>query len=58
MDKIDKLEYEAKQRLKWFINGYLNHYLGRMFYKMSTERICELYNVELEYFRPWIKITK
>ena len=44
-------EYEAKQRLKWFIDGYFIHCLGSLFSKMSTERICELYNVEMSYFR-------
>lgn len=50
----DKAEYEAKKRLEWFINGYEQHNLGNNFKNISTERICELYNVELKYFRPWI----
>lgn len=58
MSEINKMEYEAIQRLKWFINGYFNHCLGNLFHKISTERICELYNVELEYFRPWMKTIK
>ena len=48
-------EYEAKQRLKWFIDGYFIHYLGSLFSKMSTERICELYNVEMSYFKKEIE---
>ena len=44
-------EYEAKQRLKWLIEGYFIHCLGSLGSKMSTERICELYNVEMSYFR-------
>jgi len=44
-------EFEAKQRLKWFIEGYFIHCLGSLFKDISTERICELYNVELSYFR-------
>lgn len=50
MDK--ELEYEAIKRLEWFIEGYFIHYLGDLFRKIPTERICELYNVELQYFRP------
>ena len=50
--KINNMrEFEAKQRLKWFIDGYFIHNLGSLFSKISTERICELYNVELSYFR-------
>jgi len=48
------MEYEAIQRLKWFIDGYYINNLGSLFTKLTTERICELYNVELKYFRPWI----
>ena len=51
---LDKMEYEAIQRLKWFIDGYYINNLGSLFTKLTTERICELYNVELKYFRPWI----
>jgi hypothetical protein len=55
---LEKLEYEAKQRLEWFITGYFVHCLGRHFSKTTTETICERYNVELDYFRPWIKKDK
>lgn len=48
---IEKLEYEATQRLKWFLDGYFIHGLGKLFSKISSERICELYNVELNYFK-------
>ena len=48
---IEGLEYESRMRLKWFIDGYFNHCLGwRLFSQITTERICELYNVELTYF--------
>ncbi len=46
-------EYEAKKRLEWFIDGYFIHCLGSSFANLTTERICELYNVELDYFRPY-----
>ena len=54
ISEIDKIEYEGLKRLEWFIDGYNTHCLNSLFTKMSTERICELYNVELKYFRPWI----
>jgi hypothetical protein len=44
-------EYEAQQRLKWFIDGYFIHCLGSLFSKISTERICEIYNIDLDFFR-------
>lgn len=54
MNQVDalteKLEYESKQRLKWFLDGYFIHCLGELFSKIPTKRICELYNFELEYF--------
>lgn len=46
-----EVEYEARQRLKWFIEGYFIHCLGSSFKNISTERICELYNVEPNYFK-------
>ena len=50
--KINNMtEFEAKQRLKWFIDGYFIHNLGSLFSNISTERICELYNIDLSYFR-------
>ncbi len=44
-------EFEAKKRLEWFLNGYFIHNLGKLFKTISTERICELYNVDLSYFK-------
>lgn len=44
--------YEARQRCNWFIDGYFKHGLTpELFSKMSTESICEIYNVEIDYFR-------
>jgi hypothetical protein len=44
--------YEAYQRVKWFIYGIDIHGLSpELFAKIPTERLCELYNVELTYFR-------
>lgn len=48
---IEQLEYESIQRLKWFLDGYfINGLGGGLFTKISTERICELYNVDKSYF--------
>ena len=55
MTTIDKKIHEATKRLEWFINGRFIHCLPpSMWANITTERIVELYNVELEYFRPWI----
>lgn len=47
---MTELEYESVQRLKWFLDGYFIHGLGSLFSKISTKKICELYNVEKSYF--------
>ena len=45
--------YEALKRLEWFINGFFIHGLsGEMMSKLSTEQICEIYNVDISYFKP------
>jgi len=50
---IDEQLYEANQRMKWFINGYFIHCIpSHMWFNLKTERIVELYNVDMEYFRP------
>ncbi len=44
--------FEAKQRCFWFIDGLGKHGLTvELFSQMSTETICELYNVDINYFR-------
>lgn len=44
--------FEAKQRLKWFIEGYGIHGLdGKLMSSLSTERICEIYNIDINYFK-------
>lgn len=49
---VEAALYEARQRCFWFINGYFQHGLtSELFSKMSTERICEIYNVDMEYFK-------
>jgi hypothetical protein len=50
---LDDMVYEAKARLRWYINGIGQHGLSsNLFANLSTERIVEIYNVEMEYFRP------
>lgn len=52
MNEIDKIIYEYTKRIEWFIGGIGIHGLTpELFSKISTERLCELYNVELSYFR-------
>lgn len=49
---INEEIYEAQQRLTWFIYGIGIHGLPpELFSKISTERLCELYNVELNFFK-------
>ena len=49
---IDKMIFEAQQRLSWYINGIGIHGISpELFSKMPTERIVELYNVEMSFFR-------
>lgn len=46
--------HEARQRCFWFIDGYFMHGLSvELFAKMSTETICEIYNVDIRQFRPY-----
>lgn len=56
---LEKLEatwsdeaYEALQRVRWFVRGIGIHGLSpEIFAKIPTERLCELYNVEMTYFK-------
>ena len=50
---FDLLEYEIRQRMKWFLDGYFTHNIGGNMSTTSTERICELYNVDMSFFRPF-----
>jgi hypothetical protein len=50
---IDEMVYEAKARLHWYIDGIGQHGLSsELFSSLSTERIVEIYNIEMKYFRP------
>lgn len=50
--EIEDMIYESQKRLHWFIYGIGIHGLTpELFSKISTERLCELYNVELEFFK-------
>jgi hypothetical protein len=49
---IDKMIYEAQQRLSWYINGIGIHGLSpELFSRLSTERIVEIYNIEMSFFK-------
>ena len=55
ISQIDKMEYEALQRLNFLIDGYFIHNLGGgLFTKLSTEEVCKTYNVDIKFFRPWL----
>lgn len=44
---------EAQRRIEWYIDGYHLHCIPHTLFKnMPTERIVELYNVDMTYFRP------
>jgi hypothetical protein len=49
---VDAALYEARQRCFWYIDGYFLHGLSvELFSGLSTERICEIYNVDIQYFK-------
>ena len=49
---LDESIYEAKQRCFWFIDGYGKHGLSvELFNQISTETLCELYNIDINYFK-------
>jgi hypothetical protein len=44
--------YEAKQRCFWFIDKYETHGLSPDTFSMiSTEMLCDLYNIDINYFK-------
>jgi hypothetical protein len=52
MNEIDKIIYEHTKRIEWFIGGIGIHCLSpELFNNLSTERLCELYNVDLNHFK-------
>jgi len=49
---LEELFYEAKQRINWYIDGIGIHCLSwDSFNRLSTERIVEIYNVDMSYFK-------
>lgn len=53
---IDRIVFEHERRIKWFLAGQGIHGLSpKLFSGLSTERLVELYNVEMVYFKPWTK---
>lgn len=48
----DAIVYETKQRVRWYIDGIGIHGLSpKLFSGITTKRLCELYNVELSFFK-------
>lgn len=51
-ESLEAWAYELKQRIKWWCDGINIHCLSLdVFWKTPTERICELYNVDLSFFK-------
>jgi len=51
---LEESLYEAKMRCEWFINGYGLHGLTAEEFKyLSTNRLCELYNIDISYFKKY-----
>jgi len=49
---IDDLFFESKQRLNWYIQGIGIHGLTPdLFSKLTTKRLCEIYNIDKKYFK-------
>lgn len=49
----------AQRRINWWVDGMFIHGIpSNLFAKMPTERIVELYNVEMSYFKPNKNNTK
>lgn len=48
---IGKLD-ELKKKFEWFINGMFIHCLPIRHVGIPSERICELYNVDISFFKP------
>ena len=43
--------YKARQKLKWLTGGWFIHCIPTyMWSDLTAERICELYNVDMDYF--------
>lgn len=50
---IEQFNYECEKRFEWWLAGICTHGISaESFAKMSTERIVQLYNVEMIFFRP------
>lgn len=48
---LEQITYEATQRVNWFVRGIGIHGLSaELFSNLPTERIVEIYNVEISHF--------
>jgi len=51
-DFYDSLAFECEKRVEWFVRGINRHCLSpEVFSIIPTETLCDMYNVELEYFK-------
>lgn len=49
---LNEWRFEQKKRLEWWCSGINIHCIPfYLFINISTDRLCELYNVELNYFK-------
>ena len=49
---LNEWRFEQKKRLEWWYSGINIHCIPfYLFINISTENLCELYNVELNYFK-------
>lgn len=50
-EQLDIVFYKVSQKLKWLINDQFVHCIpSYLWFGLTPERICELYNVEMSYF--------
>lgn len=48
---IEQMIFETERRIQWYIDGIGIHCLSpELFLGLTTKRITELYNVEMNYF--------
>lgn len=52
VEALEAWKYELSQRIKWWLAGIDVHCIPLdLFWKIPTERIVELYNVDMKFFR-------
>ena len=52
MEGLEQWGYELSQRIKWWTSGVDIHCIPLdLVWGISTERLCELYNVDISFFK-------